>query len=217
MNLLMAQCSSGPSNVYLAAQAITGTNYVSPVTGCFIRRIMSSVRTAGGQVFVYYADDANGSNAHVIYNISNANAYNQIDVCNLWIPVPAGKYILTYSVSSIHDTTFTIAENATSTDITLVAASVTGYAPLKANGIPYQGPGTVKRVISMNTALNSVGYLYIADDLSGSNASVLRGYSGNALYTIFDSNEDCMAIPASKYLLARAEVGSFSCAVTVGA
>lgn len=219
MMLLPAQASSGPSGAYLAAQALTSVNYVSPAGGCIIRRIMNSVRTANGQTFIYYANDASGSYANVVYHLGNSQAYNQIDVFDLWIAVPPAKYILTYGVGAIHDTSFTLTEGvSSSTEVTACVYGVTlaaGYLPLKVNGIPFQGPAKIKRVIFMNTTANSVGYLYWADDLAGTYANVLRGYCGNTNYTITDNEEDCMEIPSGKYLLAHSEVGSFSCAVTV--
>lgn len=214
MHLLMAQASSGPNGAYLPAQAITGTNYQS--TGaCYIRRIMSSSRAATGQVYIYYADDASGTNANIIYHIGHQQAYTQKDKGNLWIPIPAGKYLLTYGVGGVHDTSFSIATDADPDCVTAFANDVTVYKPLKSGGACIQGPVSIERVIFMNTSPNSIGYLYWADDLSGSYANVLRGYAGASLYTELDLSEDCMEVPEGKYLLAHSETGSFSCAVTV--
>lgn len=216
MNLVMAQASSGPSGSYLAAQTLTGVNYVSPASGCYIRRIMSSVRTASGQVFIYYADDPSGSNAHVVYHHADNQAYTQRDICDLWIPIPVGKYILTYGVGTVHDTSFSLVEHVYEPkEITATAYNITGYAALKSCNMAFQGLGKIKRVLFMNTIANSQGYLYWADDVTGSNANVLRGYAACPIYTLLDSSEDCITIPKNKYLLAHSEVGSFSCAVTV--
>lgn len=215
MNNVMAQSSSGPSGSYLAAQAITGINYASPSGGTYIRRIMNSVRTGNGQVFVYYADDAMGSNAKIIYHLGDNSAYKQSDIRDLWIPIPTGKYLLTYGVGTIYDTTFTIAEHATPTELTVSAASITGYATLKSSNTAFMGPAKINRVIFMSTSANSLGYLYWADDASGTNANVLRGYAAGPIYGVVDCGEDCVEIPSGKYLLAHAEIGSFSCAVTV--
>lgn len=219
MTNICMQASSGASGSYLAVQALTSVNYVSPAGGCYIRRIMHSVRTGGGQTFVYYADDATGSNAKIVFHLGNSVAYQQTNLDDLWIPVPPAKYILTYGVGSIHDTTFTVAENVEgSGKVTVSVSSVavaSGYQTFKSSGNNFIGPGKIERVIAMNTATNSLGYLYWADDTAGSYANVMRGYVGNLNLTITDSKEDCMMIPKGKYLLAHAEVGSFSCAVTV--
>lgn len=214
--LLAAQASSGLSGAYLAVQVVTSQNFVALTDNCLIKRILSSARTANGQVYVYYADDAAGTNARIIYHLGFPSAYVQQDIRDLSLFVPFGKYILTYGVGSVHDTTFTVELNSTQLNRTATASNVTTYAPVKSGGVSIQGPIKLKRVISMNTTANSVGYLYLADDISGSNATVLRGYSGSSLYSVTDQAEDCMSIPSGKYLLTRAEVGSMSFAVTVG-
>ena len=232
MNLKMIECSSGPKNSYLAAQHLTGVNYVAPADGAFIRRIFSSVRVANREVFVYFADSATGSNASVIFHLADSAANRQSCIEDLWLYVPGGKYVLVYTVGEaadpyyLSDTTFSVLELesteefAAQTQRTYFVHNVPDNAyssPILGNLalVAPTGGACIKRVRGMVTATNTVGYLYYADDPDGGNANVMRGYAGGPLYAVVDFTEDCMLIPAGKRLLARSEIGRWSVAVTV--
>lgn len=234
--VLCAETSSGPSGAYLAAQVLTGVNYVSPVGGAWIVQIYSSVRTADGQVFIYFADDAVGTNAKIVWHTANHVAYDQKKYEGLVIHIPAGKYILAFGVGTIHDTSYSVIESQTNlerykaagvctalADNNTIYASAAGtgaYVPFQMNGASYVAPvggATILRLHGMVNSTGTVGYVYWADDASGSNANVCRNFTGqgNVIYTETIYPNEYINVPAGKYVLLRAELGNCSAGVTL--
>lgn len=219
----LAQASSGPDGAYLAAQVITGEDYVAPAGGAIVYRILSSVRTANGQVFFYYADDASGTNAVVISHHADFTAFRRKNYENLAIRIPSGKYLLTYGVGAIHDSFFSVAEFADSLfprQLTAYANQIPNndYRPMRHLGAPYFTPpqgAELTGVYGVGLQDGSQGYLYYADDIAGSRACVLNGLPLSPRYTSDGYLEDAVTIPGGKYVIARAETGEWSGVVNI--